>query len=306
MNPYLALIIANVIWGIGAPIYKLALQNIPPFTLAFVRFAGATVLVLPFYLQRFQPLSRKQIIECFFVGFFGITMNISFFFLGLQRAPSINAPIVVSSGPIFLYFLSVIFLKEKFKVKVFTGMMIGFIGVLSIILAPLWKNGTVLKFDVIEGNIFFLLAMLGSIISPLIQKGTLKALRPFTVAFWMCLFGALSFFPFMAGELQRWSFMQLRPFDIFAIGFGIIFSSAIAYSFLSYGVNRIDTEDVGLFTYLDPVAAVVVAFFLLSEVPDKAFLIGTLFVFGGIFIAEGRLHWHPFHKLKTQKSNVKT
>ena len=38
MNPILALIITNVIWGAASPIFKLALTNIPPFTLAFIRF----------------------------------------------------------------------------------------------------------------------------------------------------------------------------------------------------------------------------------------------------------------------------
>lgn len=38
MSPFVALVIANIIWGGASPIFKYALQNIPPFTLAFIRF----------------------------------------------------------------------------------------------------------------------------------------------------------------------------------------------------------------------------------------------------------------------------
>ena len=38
MNAILALVIANIIWGAASPIFKYALTDIPPFTLAFIRF----------------------------------------------------------------------------------------------------------------------------------------------------------------------------------------------------------------------------------------------------------------------------
>ena len=51
MNPVIALIIANIIWGAAAPIFKLALTNIPPFTLGFIRFFFAGSILLPIMLH---------------------------------------------------------------------------------------------------------------------------------------------------------------------------------------------------------------------------------------------------------------
>ncbi|EKE12839.1 MAG: hypothetical protein ACD_13C00135G0001, partial [uncultured bacterium] len=42
----LALIVANIIWGAASPIFKLSLQNIPPFTLAFLRFFLGSILLI--------------------------------------------------------------------------------------------------------------------------------------------------------------------------------------------------------------------------------------------------------------------
>ncbi len=130
MNPVNALIITNIIWGAAAPIFKYALENIPPFTLAFIRFFGAGLIFIPLAVHHWQKINKRQWLEILLVGFFGVTINISFFFLGLPRSTSINVPVIASSGPVFIYLFSIIFLHEKPKYKVFSGMMIALFGVL--------------------------------------------------------------------------------------------------------------------------------------------------------------------------------
>src|SRR3990167_6444222 len=134
MNPVLALIIANIIWGGASPIFKFSLENIPPFTLAFIRFFFASFFFLPFVFKYRHQLTWRNFFEICLTSFFGITLNISAFFLGLQRTESINAPIIASAGPVFIFILSVIFLKERANRKIFGGMLIALIGVLIIIL----------------------------------------------------------------------------------------------------------------------------------------------------------------------------
>jgi drug/metabolite transporter (DMT)-like permease len=44
----IALIISNTIWGAASPIFKWSLQNVHPFTLAYLRFALAVFVLFPF------------------------------------------------------------------------------------------------------------------------------------------------------------------------------------------------------------------------------------------------------------------
>ncbi len=302
MNPVLALIIANIIWGAASPIFKFALKNISPFTLALIRFFFAGLIFLPFIFGRWQRLSKKDFFEICLAAFFGITVNITFFFLGLPKTESINAPIIASSGPVFLYFLSILFLKEKPKLKVFTGMLVAFFGVLLIIFSPIIFDGKRLNFGEFEGNLFFVLATLGAIASPLINKEVLKRINPYQVSFISFLFGALTFLPFAIHELNHWSFSQLNLAGWVGIIFGVFFSSAAAYFLFYYGISKIRAQEIGVFSYIDPVVAVLIAAPLLGEYPNLSFLIGALLVIIGIFFAEGRVHWHPWQKLKTVKS----
>lgn len=295
--PVLGLIITNIIWGAAAPIFKYALTNIPPFTLAFIRFAGAAILFLPLVLHRWRPLSVRDVGGIFLASFLGITLHISFFFLGLQHGVSINAPIIAASGPIFLYIFALLFLKEKARPKVLVGMLVSLVGVSVIIFSPLQVSSVATEFARTESNIFFLISTFGIVASAVVAKRVLKRVDPFQFTFIAYLFSAVSFYPQALTELQHWSFSMLDSRGILGIVYGVIFSSLIAYFFFYWGTSKIDAQEIGVFQYIDPVAAILVAAPLLGEYPTPTYLLGALLVFLGIFVAEGRLHWHPLHKL---------
>lgn len=292
----LALIVANIIWGAASPIFKLALQNIPPFTLAYIRFLGAALVLLPFVFHHMH-IDKKDIFKIFLIAFFGITINISFFFLGLKLSPSINAPIIASSGPVFLYLFSIFLLKEKPHPKVLFGMVVSLLGVITIVGQPLLENG----FDgKIVGNLFFILATFGAVGHALISKDILTKYRATTVTFWTFLIGAATFLPLAIREIQ-----SANPFPTLdyrgwtGIIFGIFLSSALGYCLFEWGIQKIDAQEVGIFTYIDPVIATLIALPLLGEQITTIYLMGSILIFLGIAIAEGRLHYHPLHKLKS-------
>lgn len=298
MNPILALIIANIIWGAASPIFKLALTNIPPFTLAFIRFFFAGLIFLPLAINKWQKLTTKQWFEILLVGFFGISVNIAFFFLGLSKTESINVPIIGSSGPVFIYLLSILFLREKPKLKVLMGMLIALAGVLLIIFSPLILDSKKFVFGEIEGNLFILIATFGSVLQTIFGRDILKKINVLQVTVITFLFGSLTFIPFIPKELSSWNFSMLNFAGLLGIIFGVFFSSALAYFLFYYGVSKLNAQDVGIFTYIDPLAAILVAAPLLHEYPNLFYVIGAILIFGGIYFAEGRIHWHPFHKIK--------
>lgn len=289
----LALIIANLIWGTASPIFKLALQNITPFTLAFFRFSGAALLLLPFAINNLT-VRKKDIRNLILLSVFGITINITFFFFGLKLAPSINAPVIGSTGPIFGYIAAIIFLKEKPKLKTLLGIIISLIGILTIVLQPLLTEGIDGQ---ILGNLFFILAMLGAVGHSIFSKKIMEDYPAITITFWSFVIGSLTFLPLFLSEMINGStLLNLDMRGYFGLMFGIFLSSAVGYFLFEWGLKQISTQEVGIFTYIDPLAAAVIAIPLLGEKITPVFVIGSLMVFIGIYISEGRLHWHPFHK----------
>lgn len=301
MNPYLALIIANIIWGGASPIFKFALENVPPFTLAFIRFFFASLLFLPIVFKHWQKIDKKGWWEIFLTGFFGIFINITFFFLGLKKTESINAPIIASSAPIFIYLFSIIFLKEKPKLKVLSGIFISLTGVLIIIFSPFLFRDHQFNLGRFEGNLFIFIATLGYVASTIVSRDLLKKINPYLVTFFSFFFSSFLFLILLPTELKNWSFNQLNFNGWVGIIYGVFFSSAVAYFLFYYGVSKIKAQEVGLFTYIDPVVAVIIAMPLLGEYPNLFYFLGTTFVFGGIYLAEKRIHYHPINKINHRK-----
>ncbi|OGG02985.1 hypothetical protein A2W14_04360 [Candidatus Gottesmanbacteria bacterium RBG_16_37_8] len=292
----LALIVANIIWGAASPIFKFALQNISPFTLAFIRFYGAALILLPLAYP-YLKIHKKDYLKIFWLSFFGVTVNISFFFLGLKYAPSINAPIIASSGPIFIYLFSIFLLKEKPHFKVLLGLIVSLIGVFVIIGQPFLEGNIDGQ---LIGNLFLILATLGSVGHIIISKEIVHNYQATTIAFWSFLIGTITFLPFFIWEIMAGNNnYALDHRGVIGIVFGIFLSSALAYTLFEYGIKYINAQDVGIFTYIDPLAAILIAAPLLGEHITSIYLLGAILVFGGIFIAEGRLHYHPFHRFKS-------
>lgn len=289
----LALITANIIWGAAPPIFKWALEDIEPYTLAFLRFAIATILIFPFAKNKLR-INSKDYFGVFLMGFFGVTINIIFFFQGLLYAPSINASIIASAGPVFIVLLALFLLKEKPKRKVVLGSFTGLMGVLLFLIFPFLRTGSIAAS---LGNFLFLIATLGGIVTIIIGRQVAKRNDPIAITFWTFFVGTLGFIPLFANEVATQGFLpNLTNNTILGIAFGAIFSSLIAYHLHSIALKYLTASDVGIFAYIDPVVTVLIAAPLLGEKPDLLFAIGAVMVFGGIFIAEGRIHYHPIDK----------
>ncbi len=292
-SPVISLIIANFIWGAASPIFKWSLTNIEPFTLAFLRFFIATIIILPFALKNIS-IELKDLNKIFLMALFGTTINISLFFLGLEKTSSINAPIIASAGPIFLFIGGFFLLREKLKTKTILGGILGFLGVLTIIFIPIIERGVDGSF---VGNLFLVGATLAGVVHVILNKELAKKYNSLTLVFWTFLIATITFFPLFFWETQSKGFLvNLDYKGIIGIIFGALLSSAVAYYLFYYAVEKMDVADVGIFTYMDPVVAILIAAPLLGEIPDALFVMGSFLVFFGIFISEGRIHYHLFQK----------
>lgn len=291
----LSLIVANLIWGAAPPIFKWSLEDIQPFTLAFLRFSLAAVIIFPFVRKKLKIHSEDWPI-LLFLSMIGLTFNIAYYFVGLKLSSSINVPIISSAAPIFIIIGSAIFLHEKPKRKVVQGTLISLIGVLIIVLRPVFEKGID---NSLIGNLLFVVSMGLSVFFTLLLKEISHKYNPLTLTFWIFLITSLSLVPLVFFEASQTS--QLVYFDaksIIGIIFGAVFSSTIAYALLAFAIKYISANEVAIFSYTDPLIAIVIAKPLLGETVTSTFLIGSILVFLGIFVSENRLHYHPIHLLR--------
>lgn len=284
-----------MIWGASFPIYKLALKDIPPFTFIFLRFYIGAIILLPFVYNKLA-IKRSDWSKLFWASFVGITLQITLLTIGLKYTSSINAPIILSATPVFTIVGSFFYLKEKLSKKIVLGTLISLIGVLLIVFIPvIVANG-------IDGNIFgnllLVLAAITSTIHVLLLKKISSKYSPTTIAFWEFFIGALPLSPLYLFELHQTHWPAFaHTYAYLGLIFGAVLASSLAHSIYNFGIKNIKASEVGIFNYVDPLTTIVVAVPLLGEKITPPYIAGSILVFLGIFVAEGRLHYHPIHKL---------
>ncbi len=290
----LALIIANIIWGAASPLLKWSMEVVHPFTLAFARFAIPALLVA---LIRPQSLTiRMKDVPLFFAaGVFGSVINIGAFLLGINQTTSINSPIISSAGPVFLLLASIIFLKEHPTRKMLLGNLLGLTGVLLIVVEPLLRAT---RSASLMGNLLLVVATIGSVSGTIFAKKLARRYDAFSITFWTFAIGSIFFIFPMLREIGTYGLLpQLSRQGLFGIVYGAVFSSFIGYLLFFWSLKHLFASQTSVFTYMDPIVAMLIAAPLLGEYPNLFFIAGTFLVFFGIFVAEGRIHYHPIHLL---------
>jgi drug/metabolite transporter (DMT)-like permease len=153
-------------------------------------------------------------------------------------------------------------------------------------------NGSVL------GNMYLLIATVAAVGQTIVGKKIVSKYNPWAFTFWAFLVGAASFFPLALYEYARiphlYALLDWRGYV--GIAYGAIFSSTIAYGLFAWGLSKISATDSAMFAYVDPIIGTVMGAVLLHEPITVPFLLGSILIFGGIFLAEGRIHYHPIRK----------
>ena len=295
----IALILSNIIWGASFPIYKWSLEELPVFTFAFIRFFIGAVILFPFVFKNIK-IDRRDYRNLIILSLISVTLLVPLLFFGLKLTPSINAPIIFSIGPIILIIASIIFLKERPKSKVIIGTAISLFGICTIILRPLLDSGNL---GSIVGNLILFIVTIFSVIQVLLLKKLTERNNPLTITFWTFLIGSIPLIPLVLIESRSFNILtDITMQGFIGLIYGIYFASILAHSLFAYGTKYIHASEVGIFNYVDPLATIAVAVPLLGEQVTFAYISGTAFVFIGIYIAEGRIHYHPFHRLFEKKN----
>lgn len=298
---FLAIIVANIIWGSAAAVFKVSLTNIPPYTLAFWRFFLGAFIVLLFLRAKatIHMRSKRDVFMLAGYALTGITCNIIFFFWGIALTYSINAPVIASGAPILTFILALIFLHERFSLRKLIGMLLGTAGILTIVFEPLLEGGVG---GSITGNLFLVIATIGAVLNTIIGKKALARFPALPFTFWAFLVGSASFLPLAVYEYIQtptlYAALDWRGY--MGLAFGSVLSSAAAYSLYAWGLSKITATDTSLFTYLDPIVGTIIGVTFLHEPLTSLFLFGAVLIFSGIGVAEGRLHYAsgklPIHR----------
>src|SRR3989338_6745184 len=106
---------------------KLTLTEIPIFSLAFIRMLAAS-LILAVLISKKLTIKKADWPNFILAAIAVVTLNLSFFFLGLKLTDAINASFLVASVPILTIFAAHFYLKEKIGIRLILAALVAFGG----------------------------------------------------------------------------------------------------------------------------------------------------------------------------------
>lgn len=285
--PVFLLIIATICWGGNFVIGRAVAGDLPPFTLAFLRWVIAFIFFLPFAWQGFIkniPVLKKYFIPVLFMSITGVTGFNTLLYVALNHTTAINASLMNTSTPIIIYLLSFIFFKEKLTKNQIIGTIISLFGVVFIISKGSIQTLAELSFNI--GDLIVLIAVVCWSIYSLLVKHYAKKL-PGNATFITTIFiGVILLLPFFLYEIVILEIPIIwNPLTLSTIFYTGIFASIIAFLAWNTGVIKIGPSRAGIFLNFIPVFATLFAVLFINETLEVFQLIGGIFVILGIFLS---------------------
>ena len=132
LKGHAALWVANIIWGLNAPIGKSVLwsethpQGVNPFALSVYRMLGACLLfwTVSLFLPR-EKVAPRDIVLLLFASVFGIQLNQMLFLWGLSLTSPIDTSIIATIVPVLTMVLATLFLREPITWLKAGGVLLG-------------------------------------------------------------------------------------------------------------------------------------------------------------------------------------
>lgn len=298
--PYLALIVAHIIWGANFVVAKVTLNEFPVMSLAFLRFALAFLLLLPFVFtapKQTRTLKFDHLPRLIAVGIFMTTLNIALFYEGIKLTTAIDASVLSMCIPIISVVACWIFLKEKIFTANLVGIIIGFIGSISVIGLPLLFVSRLDNLNLL-GNGLIILSAVSFVAGSIFSEKTVKFYTPLMMTTIIFLVGAVSFFIPAVLEYVKNPTWITHVSLLGLLGFLYItfLSSISAFFLLMWGLARTNIVQANLFHYIEPAVAATIAVPFLGERISFSFIIGTcLIILGSYFGTLGKTHHHLIH-----------
>jgi len=282
---YLEALFAVIVWGASFVATKVALQDISPVTIVWLRFLmGVAILGMAVALRKQFALPDKKEWGYFaLLGFLGITFHQWLQSNGLQTSEAGTTAWIVATTPVFMALLGRVLLKETLGWAKILGILLAFMGVLVVVSKGDPASISIGKFGAPGDALILVSAVNWAVFSALSRRGLKShpaSLMMFYVMGFGWLFTTLLF-------VTTGGFAEIRALT-FSGWLGVlflgIFCSGLAYIAWYDALKALATAQTGVFLYIEPLVAVVVAFFILGEAILPASLIGGVVILLGVWL----------------------
>ena len=281
-SAFALLALAMLFWAGNWVIGRALRDAFEPFTLNFLRWALATLILAPFALPALRAqlaALRRRWRILLLLSLAGVSLFHAMVYLGLRTTTTVNAILLNSSLPLFILACSWLLERERSTPRQIGGMLLSFAGILVILSRG--DPASLLQLDVHAGDAWILLAMpVWGVYSVLLKR------RPPEVGgvpflFVISALGTLLLVPAAVIAPPRW------PGTEAALGvlYIAVFASILAFICWNRGVAIVGANAAGFTLHLLPLFGTVLAIVFLDEAFQAFHALGFGTILAGVLVA---------------------
>ena len=282
---YVKLLLTAIFWGGTFIAGRAIAERVDPFAAAFLRFAVASLLLVPLAWREqghLPPFRKEQILPLILAGMTGVFAYNLCFLNGLKFITAGRASLIVAMNPVLISLSAVFVFSDRLTWARATGISLSVFGALIVI-----SKGnlfTLLSGGLGRGELLILGAAASWAAFSLIGKILMRGLSPLVSVSLSSLIGAVALFLPACYKGLFDEMFSYRIVDWGSILFLGVFGTVLGFVWYYEGIRKIGPTRAGQFINFVPISAVLLAFLILKEPVSWSLMIGGLLVISGVYL----------------------
>lgn len=277
------LLLTALIWGTNYAVTKFALEDFLPLAFSGPRFLIAALCLAAalLFTGRGFKVERQHLLPMLFFGVSAVAINQSLFTIGLSYTKAGNAALILAMSPIFTAIISRARRQEFFSARGIVGLFVAFAGLTLIILS---SKREVSFGEGLKGDLLLLVAaVFWSIYTIGVGRyahiyGSMKS------ATMMLLLGTPILLLVSTPTMLRQNWASIRPISWAGMIASGVLSLAVSFIIWNHGVKKLGATRTAIYSYVQPVFAMLAAYPMVGEVPTPGQAAGAVVVLLGIYL----------------------
>ena len=267
LQAHTAVLLANIIFGLGVPVTKLLLdQWVSPMAYMATRCLGAAAIfwLISLFLPR-EKVAPRDLTVIILGGLLGIVVSQTLTAWALTFTTPVYFSFIATLTPVATMLCAVLFIGEKISARGVVGVALGVAGAMLMVFIG-WQGGSG-KNDIL-GIALTLLSMFTWAVYLIITRKVSARYTAVTQMKWMFLASAVAVLPFSWADLQsaplystttQWS-------GLAEMGFIVVFATVAGYFAIPFAMRYLKATTVSVYTNLQPIVASLVAIAISQDV----------------------------------------